>query len=115
MKPDYIKNEEIKVGVLSEMVFNFRINESIFNFLDEKKIERVYEKIGINEKNEIEINNLVYLTIQHFFFSFNVVRLPYDNDTFCNLTIYYKPNQLNELRIFIRQLFKQFNNETTNN
>ncbi len=114
MKPDYIKNEETKVGILSEMVFNFKINESIFNFLDEKKIERVYEKIGVNDRNEIEINHLVYLTIQHFFLFFKVVRSPYD-ETFCDLTIYYKPNQLNELRIFIRQLFKQFNNETINN
>lgn len=114
MKPDYIRNEETKLGVFSEMVFNFKISEKIFNFLDGKKIERVYENVGINDRNEIEINNIIYLPIQNFFLFFNVVRL-HNEDTFCNLTIYYKPNQLNELRIFIRQLFKQFNNETTNN
>ena len=115
MKPNYIIFEETKNGVLSEMIFLSQINKSIIEFLDKRKIERVYEKTKINEKSELEVDEAIYFAPQRFFLHFLYTNFSESSDGYYTLTIYYKPNQLNELRIFIRQLFKQFNNETINN
>lgn len=110
-KPNYIKTLEESDGKFSVMNFHvFRVD--LYKFLEEKKIERVYEKSHITLDGSAVWDKIIYKTQQPFY-------LYIKNDSIEEpqwyLSIYYKPYQFNELIIFIRQVLKQFRDATINN
>ena len=107
--PKYIKRIEDKDGVMSLMEIH-SIREDIVDFLD-KKLIRVWEQGFFDNNNKISWEDVIYKTNQRFF-----IRV-LNSEVFGSpsMTIYYKSEQLNELKIFINQLNKQIRNGTTDN
>jgi hypothetical protein len=101
--PRYIKSIEDKNGILSIMTLN-SIQDKVIEFLD-KKITRVWERGVFNISNQIIWEEVIYKTNQGFF-----IYVKKNDDNIITLTIYYKSEQLNELKIFINQTNKQLRN-----
>jgi uncharacterized protein YdeI (YjbR/CyaY-like superfamily) len=101
--PRYIKIFEDKNGILSIMTLN-SIQDKVIEFLD-KKITRVWERGMFNTSNQIIWEEVIYKTNQGFF-----IYVKKNDDNIITLTIYYKSEQLNELKIFINQTNKQLRN-----
>jgi uncharacterized protein YdeI (YjbR/CyaY-like superfamily) len=101
--PRYIKSIEDKNGILSIMTLN-SIQDKVIEFLD-KKITRVWERGVFNTSNQIIWEEVIYKTNQGFF-----IYVKKNDDNIITLTIYYKSEQLNELKIFINQTNKQLRN-----
>jgi uncharacterized protein YdeI (YjbR/CyaY-like superfamily) len=101
--PRYIKSIEDKNGILSIMTLN-SIQDKVIEFLD-KKITRVWERGVFNTSNQIIWEEVIYKTNQGFF-----MYVKKNDDNIITLTIYYKSEQLNELKIFINQTNKQLRN-----
>jgi hypothetical protein len=106
--PKYIEKFEEKNGVLSIMKID-SIKEGVIEFLDKKTI-RVWENGSFDVSAKIFWEEVIYKTNQGFFMY--VKKTSIDN---FNLTIYYKSEQLNELKIFINQTNKQLRNGTIDN
>ena len=107
--PKYIKRIEESDGIMSLMEVH-SIREDIVDFLD-KKLTRVWE-IGFSDRdNKIFWEDVIYKTNQKFFIHISTPLLMAEP----SMTIYYKSEQLNELKIFINQLNKQIRNGTTDN
>lgn len=109
MKPDYIKHQELSQGILSELFFP-TVLVDLIKFFDSKKTKRVYESSGLSEKDQIVWYEVVYVTNHPFYIHVKPL-----TDSSSTLTLYYKPDQLNELIVFIRIILKQIDNATTNN
>jgi hypothetical protein len=106
--PKYIEKIEDKDGVLSIMKID-SIKDGVIEFLD-KKTTRVWENGSVDILGKIMWEEVIYKTNQGFFMC--VKKIDEDNIT---LTIYYKSEQLNELKIFINQTNKQLRNGTIDN
>jgi hypothetical protein len=109
MKPDYIKHLEQSAGIYSELHFP-TLNYDLVRYFDEKKLKRVFESSGLGEKDKIFWYEVIYISNHPFYLHVT----PIANDT-STLTIYYKPEQLNELIVFIRIILKQIDNAANNN
>lgn len=108
MKPDYIQKLESIQGVFSELSLK-SISSNLIKFLDEKKLKRVYENSILVEKDHIEWHDIIYMTSHPFYLYVNV-----ETTNVHKMTVYYQPEQFNELIIFIRIMLKQFENARTN-
>lgn len=93
------------------MKFHF-FKTDVFRFFDDKKIPKVFERSYIHLDGSAEWMELIYKTQQSFYL---YLRNESVSDTNWDLTIYYKPENLNELIIFIRQVLKQLRDDTVNN
>ena len=109
MKPDYIKYLEQNDGIYSELDFP-TLEYDLVGYLDQKKLKRVYESAGLGEKDKIIWYDIIFITTHPFYLYVK----PIANNT-STLTIYYKPEQLNELIVFIRIMLKQIDNAANNN
>jgi hypothetical protein len=112
-KPEYIQNLESKDNFFSVMVCH-ELKGDFLKFLNEKKLDRVYEKSSINESGIIRFDEVILKSKQNFYLSIEIRVIP-QSDTISKLTIYYKVEQYNELYLFLSQLLKQYKNATTNN
>lgn len=110
-KPLYIEKLEETEGIFSVMNFHAFRNE-IYKFFDDKNIPKVFEKSFIHIDGSAQWNELIYRT-QQFFYLY--IRTDQQDSRNWNLTIYYKPEKLNELIIFIRQVLKQLRDDSINN
>jgi len=105
IKPDYILLLERK----NEKIFSFMTvepPEGLDRFLKDRKFNLRYSESSFSTDTDIRYNNKIYQTQQGFLLYLSLV------DNF--MVIYYSEEQLNELTLFIRQLFKQLKNATTN-
>lgn len=109
MKPGYIQKLESTQGFFSELNL-LSVSGDLIKFFDQKKLKRVYENSNFVDKERIEWYNVIYLTNHPFYLN---VHLDLENKH--KLTIYYQPEQLNELIIFIRIMLKQLENAGTDN
>lgn len=107
--PKYIEKIEEGDGIMSLMEIH-SIREDIIVFLD-KKLLRVWERGFSDRNNKIIWEDVIYKTNQKFFIHVSTPLLMGAP----SMTIYYKSEQLNELKIFINQLNKQIRNGTTDN
>ena len=107
-KPNYIEKIEESDGIMSLMEIH-SIREDIVDFFD-KKLTRVWERGFSDKNNKIFWEDVIYKTNQKFFIHVSTPILMGAP----SMTIYYKSEQLNELKIFINQLNKQIRNGTTN-
>jgi hypothetical protein len=110
-KPKYIKNIEKTEGIFSIMNFH-KFRTEMYKMFEEKKTPKVFEKSFIHIDGSFEWVELIYKTQQNFYL--HMVNESED-ETIWSLTIYYKPENLNELVIFIRQVLKQLRDDTINN
>lgn len=109
--PKYIESLEETEGVFSIMKFH-HFKTDIFKFFDDKKIPKVFERSYIHLDGSAEWMELIYKTQQSFYLYLNNKS---EVETNWELIIYYKPENLNELIIFIRQVLKQLRDDTINN
>lgn len=106
-KPEYILSIEKKDDLIFS-IMDIEIPENFDNFIKERKMLLVFSESSSDiETSEITYQNKIYQTQQQFFLYLSL--------TDGMMSIYYKEQQLNELTLFIRQLFKQFKNATINN
>lgn len=110
-KHEFITTLENTEGVFSIMDFHL-FDGDLFKFLEDKKMSRVFEKSKVMLEGDVIWVEVLYKTKQSFY-------LHLENKTIGSprwgLRIYYKPEQLNELVIFIKQVLKQFRDATINN
>jgi len=112
-KPEYIQNLETKDNFFSIMTCHI-LKGNFLTYLNEKKLTRVYEKSFVREDGTIMFEEVIFKSQQNFYLSLGIRTIP-QSETIYNLTIYYKPEQYNELYLFLSQLLKQYRNATTNN
>lgn len=105
--PNYIRDLEKKNGNFSVLEIPF-MGSNFENFLREKKLKVVYEKVKIDKEDKLIKLETLFETKQNFLIHFN-------SEVSESINIYYKPEQFNELIITIKQLKKQFKNGTTDN
>jgi len=112
-KPEYIQKLESKDDIFSVMLCH-QLKGDFLKFLNEKKLDRVYEKSTVNESGYINFEEVIFKSQQNFYLSLEIRVIP-QSDTISKLTIYYRVEQYNELYLFLSQLLKQYKNATTNN
>ncbi len=107
-KPDYIKGlEDGKPFSTLEL----DVPDDFQKFLDGRALTTVFTDGWMDfETGELETRSQIYLTKQSFY-----LYLFKDSVDKKTLVIYYKEEQLNELKLFIRQLLKTYKNGTVNN
>lgn len=113
-KPEYILKLENEF--YSSIICN-QMNGDLLKFLGKRKLTKVYEFSQLNKEDVIQTEQVVFKSQQGFY-------LFVEDDRYWNeennlklrfkLTIYYKIDQENELKLFLPQLLKQFKNDTTN-
>ncbi len=108
-KPKYIKKLEKNGEVLSIMNFH-TFNDEMYKLFEEKKIPRVFEKSIIRQDGKAIWDQMIYKTNQNFYL--HVINTQ-ETDKWW-LCIYYRPEQFNELIIFIRSVLKQLRDATIN-
>lgn len=108
MKPDYILQIENTRGYLSELIFPKMKNLS--DYWKSKKVSKVFESSLIDTDGKIQPNNIIFETNQGFFIY--IQKEEFDD---WSMTIYYKPNQENELILFSKGILKQLKNATDYN
>jgi hypothetical protein len=112
MKTPKLINALEKVGgVFSETNYGL-CNGNLAEYLNGKKLERVFEKGDLNQRGKLSFDEIIYKSRQDFYL---YIKLVPGIDEVWSLTIYYKPEQQNELVLFITQLLKPFINATNNN
>jgi hypothetical protein len=110
-KPEYIKNLESKENFFSVMNCH-QLKGEFLNFLNDKKLTRVYEKSLMNEGGFLKFEEVIFKSQQNFYLFVEIREIP-QSDTISKLTIYYKVEQYTELFMFLSQLLKQYKNATT--
>jgi hypothetical protein len=107
-KPDYIKGlEDGKPFSTLEL----DVPDDFSKFLDGRALTTVFTDGWMDfETGELKTRSQIYLTKQSFYLY--LFKACVDKK---NLVIYYKEEQLNELKLFIRQLLKTYKNGTVNN
>jgi hypothetical protein len=103
-KPDYIQYLELQDGVFSIMKFH-NFEKEIIEYLDEKSFDRVYEVGLVSKSGKARWSEVIYKTKQGFFFHLSSNNE--EEETF-SLTIYYKPENRNELLLLTTQILKPF-------
>jgi hypothetical protein len=105
MKLNYILHTEEKYGIVfSSMTID--MPEGFDEFMKDRNFELKYSESSFNPETDIQFKNKVYHTKQGFFLYLSLTENV--------MIIYFEEKQLNELTLFIRQLFKQLKNATTN-
>lgn len=107
-KPEYIKSlEDGKPFSTLEL----DVPDDFQKFLDGRALTTVFSDSWMEfEIGEVKTRSKIYLTKQSFYLY--LLKADVNNKT---LVIYYKEEQLNELKIFIKQLLKTYKNGTINN
>ena len=101
IKPDYILLREKKDGViLSSMSIEVPVDFDVF--LKDKSFTLKCSESTYSPETDINYQNKIYQTKQGFFLYLSLTERV--------MIVYYLEDQINELTIFIRQLFKQFKN-----
>lgn len=103
IKPEYILKKEKETEIYSVVDFPY-FNRKLLEFFKTKKFKVVYQESNVDNDSVIRDNKVIYETEQKFYLSFEDSG---DNERW-SLTIYYNPDQYNELRFFINQLNKQY-------
>jgi hypothetical protein len=111
-KPEFISQLEIKEGVFSLLDFH-RYQDNLIKYLDEKKLKRVFEKGVVSNRGKAKWEEVIFETAQKFYFQVNTINVNGEDEF--GLTIYYKPEQFNELIFLTTQLLKPFKDGTDNN
>jgi hypothetical protein len=107
-KPEYI--EKLEDGKLFSTV-EINVPDEFQKFLDGRSLTTVYTDSWIDyETAKFNTRSKIYSTKQPFYLY--LFKSDLDGKT---LVIYYKEEQINELKLFISQLLKTFKNGTTNN
>jgi len=105
--PHYIKN--VEKHVLSTLNLSF-LRNGVEEFLDGKTFTIVWSEGDIDvQTGKIKFSKKIYETKQGFYLYLLL------NQEIPSMVVYYKQEQINELKIFISQLLKQFNNDKTIN
>jgi hypothetical protein len=107
-KPEYI------IGIEDGKPFStleLEVPEDFPKFLDGRAFTTVFTDSWMEfETGEFKTRSKIYLTKQAFYLY--LLKGSIDSKT---LVIYYKEEQLNELKLFIKQLLKTYKNGTINN
>ena len=103
MKPNYLQTIE-QGFVFSQIEFIEPLK--IYDFWKTKKVSKVYENSFVSN-DSIFIKEVLYKTAQDFY-----IHLQNKSHDEFLMTIYYKIEQENELKLFIKNLFKQIQNAT---
>jgi hypothetical protein len=107
-KPEYIQRVE-EGNPLS--TFELNVPDDFPKFLDGRAFTTVFSDTWMEfDTGEIKVRSKIYLTKQSFYLY--LFKSDIDNKS---LVIYYKEEQLNELKLFIGQLLKTYKNGTVNN
>ena len=109
-KPEYIQNLESKDNFFSVMDCH-ELKGEFLKFLNERKLDRVYEKSSITQDGYIKYEEVIFKSQQNFYLFVKIRTIP-QSDTISNLTIYYNVEQYTELYMFLSQLLKQYRNAT---
>ena len=106
-KPEYIKDiEDGKPFSTLEL----DVPDDFSKFLDGRALTTVFTDGWMDfETGELKTRSQIYLTKQSFYLY--LFKSAMDDK---NLAIYYREEQLNELKLFIGQLLKTYKNGTTN-
>lgn len=108
--PKYIKKIE-KDGDIFSVLNILSVPMEFEKFIDGLKTTLVYSVSRTDYKDGVvKYNDKIYKTPQGFY----IYLLLREVGTHVGLTIYYKQEQLNEVTLFVRGLFKQFKNATAN-
>ena len=113
-KPEYIV--KLENDFFSSVVCN-QMNGDLLKFLSKRKLTKIYELSSLTKDDSVQTEQVIFKSQQGFY-------LFVEDDRYWNeennlklrfkLTIYYKIDQENELKLFLPQLLKQFKNDTTN-
>jgi hypothetical protein len=107
MKPfNFYKNIENEFGVLSSV--NLIINDDrLYNQIKNYNFEIVYEekKYDLDQSSYINLREILK-TKQNFY-----IDITHNTENIFNVSIYYRPNQFNELSLLINQIIKQYKNK----
>lgn len=107
-KPEYI--EKLEDGKLFSSV-EINVPDEFQEFLDGRSLTTVYSDSWVDyETSKFNVRCKIYSTKQSFY-----LYLFKSDIEGKSLVIYYKEEQLNELKLFIGQLLKTFKNGTINN
>ena len=100
-KPNYIKECEVKDGILS--INTITMPNNFDNYLKDKKMELTYVESNTHfDTGKTVFTSKIYKTKQGFY----LYLLLRDSDI--DVTIYYKQTQFSELTLFVRQFIKDF-------
>lgn len=102
-KPKYIEKLEEQTEIFSIVKFNYFDGKSS-DFFKNKKFKIVYLESIPDEASILKHKKIIYETEQKFYLCVENG----DSSDVWFLTIYYQPDQLNELKFFVSQLNKQY-------
>jgi len=102
-KPEYIVKKENESEIFSVVKFEYFDGKSS-DFFKNKKFKIVYLESMTDNVSILKHQKIIYETEQKFYLYVENG----DSQDVWFLTIYYQPEQLNELRFFINQLNKQY-------
>lgn len=109
MKPDYIKNLEKEVGILS-IIKQSTDFDNFDKFDNNKNLELIYSEADFS-KSKVVYKNKLYKSSSDFFIFCEMVTVPpFGQQTQkynILLNIYHKPPQINEVTIYLIQLNKK--------
>lgn len=111
-KHEFILDLESKEGVFSLLKFH-RYTDNLIKYLDENKMSRVFESGVVSNKGKAKWNEVIFKTAQSFYLHVRTVDVNGEDEY--ELTIYYKPQQLNELLLVTTKLLKPFKDAADNN
>ena len=110
IKPEYISKLELE-GDFFSIVFCNEIDGDLLKFLNKRKLTKVFELSFLNKEDKIQTEQVIFKSQQGFYLYIEDKR-EWDEENNLKLrfklTIYYKIEQENELRLFLPQLLKQF-------
>jgi len=107
LKPDYIVRLETSGELFSDL--NYLPLPKLYEFWKTKKVTKVFEKSIVDETG-LYPHEVIFKTIQGFH-----IHLVSDKNDNWVMTIYYKIEQENELKLFTKNLIKQVKDATNNN
>lgn len=106
-KPEIILSLESDGSFYSELIF--APLKELYDFWKTKKVIKVWEKSFVNE-GVVKPKELLLKSAQEFYIYLHSEK----NDDWL-MTIYYKIEQENELKLFTKNFLKQIKNATTDN
>lgn len=110
MKDFIIKSLYADGKVFSILSFE-NFDSSLLKFLETKNLKTVYSENLYDEKIIIKPNFKILQSPQEFYLTIENI----GKSELWKLTIYYQETQEKELKFFIKNLFKNYKNATTDN
>jgi len=105
-KPNFISLIESQGNIFSELTFpNLK---KVYDFWKTKKVIKVFQSSDMSE-NTIIPQEVIFKSAQGFYIFIK------NQDDDWSMTIYYKIEQENELKLFTKNLIKQIKDATDNN